>query len=72
MNSQKLSGAVSCLAAILILAADKIFAPVCKEHGTYKRRRMHDAVSLLWNCTVSFRSAPACRIRSSFLRNTRF
>ena len=30
MNSQKLSGAVSCLAAILILAADKIFAPVCK------------------------------------------
>lgn len=30
MNSQKLSGAVSCLVAILILAADKIFAPVCK------------------------------------------
>ena len=36
MNSQKLSGAVSCLAAILIIffffffAADKIFAPVCK------------------------------------------
>ena len=30
MNSQKLSVAVSCLAAILILAADKIFAPVCK------------------------------------------
>ena len=30
MNSQKLSGAISCLAAILILAADKIFAPVCK------------------------------------------
>ena len=26
MNSQKLSGAVSCLAAILILAADKIYA----------------------------------------------
>ena len=30
MNSQKLSGTISCLAAILILAADKIFAPVCK------------------------------------------
>lgn len=30
MNSQKISGAVSCLAAVLILAADKIFAPVCK------------------------------------------
>ena len=30
MNSQKLSGAVSCLAASLILAADKIFATVCK------------------------------------------
>ena len=29
-------------------------------------------LSLLWNYTVSFRSAPACRIRSSFLRNTRF
>ena len=31
MNSQKLSGAVSCLAAILILAADKILPQYAKE-----------------------------------------
>ena len=69
MNSQKLSGAVSCLAAILILAADKIFAPVCK--GTME---LANGGECMMRChyTVSFRSAPACRIRSSFLRNTRF
>ena len=73
MNSQKLSGAVSCLAAILILAADKIFAPVCKgtmelaNGGECMMRCHYYGITLF-----SFRSAPACRIRSSFLRNTRF
>ena len=70
MNSQKLSGAVSCLAAILILAADKIFAPVCK--GTMELANGGECMMRCHYYTVSFRSAPACRIRSSFLRNTRF
>lgn len=29
MNSQKISGIIAAIAAILLLAADKIFAPVC-------------------------------------------
>ena len=62
MNSQKLSGAVSCLAAILILAADKIFAPVCSclqnpfffssEH-TILNYRLSSLSLLFWSCFLA-------------------